>query len=158
TDDDNLDVAYYFFDDTYLKKHGRLAAFLLHPHWRLPVESSLKGFDPPVPVRRLKTRRTDKGGTYLVVTEECGKLELAELGKRPPVFLPGVRLPELASFLRESRPSKDWPDALALLWAQLPDQGEISDDDLRDALDRVTWFPNTVFNSLDKAVTMERPE
>src|SRR5262245_26286829 len=39
TDDDELEMAYYFFDDHYLAEHGDRAAFLLHEDWRLPDTS-----------------------------------------------------------------------------------------------------------------------
>src|SRR5213592_1961583 len=35
TDDDDVDMAYYFFDDDFLARHGALAAYLLHDDWRL---------------------------------------------------------------------------------------------------------------------------
>src|SRR6266542_3411355 len=37
TDDDELQMAYYFFDDHFLARHGDRAAFLLHEGWRLPA-------------------------------------------------------------------------------------------------------------------------
>jgi hypothetical protein len=36
TDDDELEMAYFFFDDAYLSRHSEKTAFLLHSHWKLP--------------------------------------------------------------------------------------------------------------------------
>jgi hypothetical protein len=37
TDDDEKEMAYFFFDDAYLSRHPEKAAFLLHTDWKLPV-------------------------------------------------------------------------------------------------------------------------
>jgi hypothetical protein len=150
TDDDNLDVAYYFFDQTFLAEHSSLTAFLLRSNWRLPTEHGSGSFEHAFSIRPLDTGVDGEGGTFLVVTRECDKLEFETLAERPPVFLPGVRLPRLTSFLRASRPTEDWPPELVLLWSQLPEPGELSDDDLRDSLNRVCMFGGQVYAYVDE--------
>ena len=159
TDDDNLDVAYYFCDDKYLSEYGTQAAFLLHEHWRLPTLSSPDGFVPKVPPRRLRKGGRGEGGTWLVTTSCCGKCELAELHKTPPAFLPGVRMPELPDFLRGHKAAVDWPAEFVLLRIQMPEPGEVSNDDLWDALDRIVWFPGRwVLEGLEEVQQLERAE
>jgi hypothetical protein len=156
TDDDNLDVAYYFCDQAFLEQHGPRAAFLLHEPWRLPAGHGLGGFENRFPARTVDTGSGGEGETFLVATRECGKCEFETLAHRPPVVLPGVLLPELTGFLRANRPGDDWPEELVLLWSQVPDRGEPSDDDLRDALDRVTVFSGRVFAYLDEVRHLPR--
>jgi hypothetical protein len=114
TDDDNLNVAYFFCDDGFLREHGHLAAFLLHEPWRLPAACGPGSFPDWRPVRPVDTGRVGEGGTYLAVTKECGKGEFATLAEQP-----GVRLSELAAFLRAMTPAE-----LVLLWLQLPDEDD----------------------------------
>jgi hypothetical protein len=158
TNDDNLDVAYYFCDDAYLNEHARLATFLLHEPWRLPAASGTGGFRPRVGTRTIDTGVDGEDGLYLVVTEESDKCEMVRLHQNPPVFLPGVRLPQLVSWLRNTNPADDWPDVLALLWALLPEPGELSADDLRDGLGRVCWFPGSVLSAVPEARALGRAE
>ena len=39
TDDDEIELAYYVFDDEYVNQHPGRAAYLLHEDWRLPATS-----------------------------------------------------------------------------------------------------------------------
>src|SRR5262249_38498266 len=49
TDDDELQMAYYFFDDHYLAEHADRAAFLLREDWHLPADVGAGAFRPSVP-------------------------------------------------------------------------------------------------------------
>jgi uncharacterized protein (TIGR02996 family) len=48
TDDDEIDMAYYFFDDVFLERHARLAALLLLEDWRLPDGAAKEGRFPDI--------------------------------------------------------------------------------------------------------------
>jgi hypothetical protein len=123
TDDDDDDLAYYFFDDGYLREHGPMAAFLLHEDWRLSLRDARGRFTPAVPVIDLPGAAGGRGASYFVATALVGKCCLSELGPHRTVRISGVRLPQLADFLRAANPTPTWPRELTLLWSQLPEQG-----------------------------------
>jgi hypothetical protein len=117
TDDDEVDLAYYFFDDT-LAAASDQTAYLLLEDWRLPVALGEGGrFDEPAGVRRLTARRGGTGASYVVALKpEDHFAHSCDLV--PPTVLVGVRLPELASHLRSVRPSPadpGWPATLLIL-------------------------------------------
>jgi uncharacterized protein (TIGR02996 family) len=118
TDDDELELAYYFFDDDFLAAHGDRAAFLLHDDWRLPGGHAAAGRPCPVATTALAPRRRGPGVTYLVFYgfTDSGHLRLLKDGYR----VSGVRLPDLARHLARSSPTgENWPFPLRLLRAQL---------------------------------------
>jgi uncharacterized protein (TIGR02996 family) len=47
TDDDEIDMAYYFFDDAFLQSQSDLASYLLLDDWRLPDGMGKGGWWPP---------------------------------------------------------------------------------------------------------------
>jgi uncharacterized protein (TIGR02996 family) len=103
TDDDEIQLAYYFFDDDYLARHGKRAAFLLNEGWRLPAEAGDGGFRPAEKTRRIGKARGE-GATYLVFHSfyDSGNLYDIEGAFR----IDGVRLPQLAQYLARN----DVPD------------------------------------------------
>jgi hypothetical protein len=109
TDDDEVDLAYYFFDDTLAAASDR-SAYLLWEDWRLPVDAGPhgRGFDEPEGIQRLTTRHGGTGTTYLVALRPGDLFERGNLV--PPAALVGVRLPELAPYLRSVRPKAADPD------------------------------------------------
>jgi hypothetical protein len=117
TDDDEVDLAYYFFDDT-LAAASDQTAYLLLEDWRLPVASGEGGsFDEPVGVQRLTTRHGGKGATYVVALKPDDHFAHS-CDLVPPSILVGVRLPELASHLRSVTPGPadpGWPATLLTL-------------------------------------------
>jgi uncharacterized protein (TIGR02996 family) len=124
TDDDEIQLAYYFFDDEYLAKHGKRAAFLLHDGWQLPAEAGKGGFRPAEKTNRIGKARGE-GTTYLVFHSfyDSGNLDDIEGAFR----IDGLRLPQLAQYLARN----DMPDEgcslgydLAALRSQLLPQGK----------------------------------
>ncbi|GAA3227507.1 hypothetical protein ACFO1B_22185 [Dactylosporangium siamense] len=104
TDDDEVDLAYYFLDDTALGAAPDRLAYLVHEAWPLPTDAVVAG--PPV--------------TYAVFLSHDGPI-----AGTPPVELPGVRLPDLAAHLRFADPRRHagWPAALLVLRALVgPDE------------------------------------
>jgi uncharacterized protein (TIGR02996 family) len=89
TDDDEVGLAYYFFDDHYLDRHGKRTAFLLRDGWRLPDGCGPGGFRPVERTRRLKPRGPGEGSTYLIDLDHVGDMEDLCDGCR----IEGVRLP-----------------------------------------------------------------
>jgi uncharacterized protein (TIGR02996 family) len=96
TDDDEIQLAYYFFDDDYLAKHGKRAALLLNEGWQWPTETGEGGFRPTDKTSRIGKARGE-GATYLVFHSfyDSGNLYEIEGAFR----IDGVRLPQLAQYL-----------------------------------------------------------
>jgi hypothetical protein len=118
TDDDEVDLAYYFLDD--VAAHSDRAAYLMLQDWRLPAAAGKGGdFREPSCLQRPAARHSGAGVTYLVVLgpDERFAHSYCEL---PPLALDGVQLPELAGYLRSARPGAaepPWPHALLVLRA-----------------------------------------
>jgi hypothetical protein len=114
TDDDEVDLAYYFFDDTLAAAVDR-SAYLLLEDWRLPVDAGTPehAFHEPAGARRLTVRHGGTGTTYLVALRPGELFERRNIA--PPFALVGVRVPELAPYLRSVRPGPGWPDTLLTL-------------------------------------------
>jgi hypothetical protein len=119
TDDDEVDLAYYFIDDALAARSDR-ASYPLLEDWRLPVATGTDGgaFDEPAGLQRLTARHGGKGTTYVIAPEPFRFLELWDPLPRLLAFV-GIRLPELAHHLRSMRPGRDpaWPDDLLALRA-----------------------------------------
>jgi uncharacterized protein (TIGR02996 family) len=107
TDDDELDMAYFFFDDHYLAKHRDLAAFLLYEDWKLPAGAGDGKFRPGVKAKDFEPGGQGEGETYVVYLVYYSSGNLDDL-KGPRRFR-GVRLPELARHLLRSTPKGGWP-------------------------------------------------
>jgi hypothetical protein len=139
TNDDDLLLEYYIFDDEFLREHAPRAAWLLHDDWRLPTSSGAGGFVPAVSLPTLPGREGGAGATLLVLTNLAHPPDRLDAG-RQALCLPGVRLPELPGFLCRSGPSPGWPTDLVLLWALLPGVPG-GKHDLGQALREVARFP-----------------
>ncbi|MFT3700140.1 MAG: hypothetical protein QM831_43745 [Kofleriaceae bacterium] len=117
TDDDEVQLAYFFFDDVALARPE--VAWLLHDEPRLPADAApSRG-----PARTTACLFTSYDGQSIP-----GQVHVFE----------GVRLPELADYLRETIPgAKPWPLELRLLRAMIdPD-----DSTIEPALERVNAYP-----------------
>src|SRR5262249_15018585 len=67
TDDDDLEVAYYVFDDHFAKRYPARVAFLLHDGWRLPTDSAKKKqFRPKEPTKAVRPAGKGDGATFYV--------------------------------------------------------------------------------------------
>jgi uncharacterized protein (TIGR02996 family) len=123
TDDDELEMAYYFFDDHFLAKHGDKAAFLLHEDRGLPADAGTGSFKPGVAVNKLKPAGKGPGTTYLSFLAWYDSGSLTDI--EGPFAIPGVRLPDLPRYLATTVPPPGWkheggwPFELHLLRSQL---------------------------------------
>jgi uncharacterized protein (TIGR02996 family) len=115
TDDDAVGLAYCFFDDHYLARHGKRAAFLLRDGWRLPGGCGPGGFRAAEKTIRLKPRGPGEGTTYVIELDHVGDMEDLSIGQR----IEGVRLPELAQYLTRVAPDPYWGFPLLLTRALL---------------------------------------
>src|SRR3954447_1199909 len=65
TNDDEIELAYYFFDDHFLKDNPGRAAYLLHEDWPLPTTSSVEPFRPLIDTKEIDPPGDGEGATYL---------------------------------------------------------------------------------------------
>jgi hypothetical protein len=141
TDDDEVQLAYFFFDDHAIAASADRLAFLLHDAWPLPSEVASGGpFAPSVPV--VPALASDRPGmTYAVLLTHYDGHSIATV--RPRSF-PGVRLPGLSAVLHAtpSAVAEAWPPELQLLRA-LVEAGEAS---IEPALRRCNEWPGFNLN------------
>jgi uncharacterized protein (TIGR02996 family) len=96
TDDDELEMAYYFFDDEYLARHRDKAALLLQNDWQLPEDIGENRPDyVPAP------EWADNGAGSLYYEMQCyyDSCNLSDIGGCEPGKIAGIRLPQLAQHL-----------------------------------------------------------
>lgn len=137
TDDDEVELAYFFLDDDIVARAPQRLAYLLHESWPLPqAAGSAEPFRPEVPLTP-----ADEVATYAVfLTFYDG----ASLDCPTPVVLPGVSLPTLASTLRSTAWGDDsWPAELRLLQAAVAP----GDDSVLPALKRCNDWPGFNLNA-----------
>lgn len=144
TDDDEVRLAYFFFDDAAIAAHPHRLAYLLLDEPRLPASASDTGLDLSRGLDSFEPRGTGAGATYACLfTFYDGD----SLPGTSGVF-EGVRLPELAAHLRAvvpySKPEEwsakylaTWPLELRALRAMV----EPGDTTLSRALERVQELP-----------------
>ena len=130
TDDDEVQLAYFFFDDVALAAHANELAWHLHDEPRLPPDAATTASSPP---RTTACLFTSYDGESIP-----GCVHVFE----------GVRMPELARYLRDTIPEatpqtwsaeymKTWPLELRLLRAMV----EPGDATIAPALSRVNTYP-----------------
>ena len=141
TDDDEIELAYYVFDDHYLRQHPGQSDYLLHQDWRLPTASGNRPCTPGVATKQLQPRGAGAGETYLAFLafyDSGGLSDLEEFGG--PCRIKAVRVPELAEYLEGTLPDETWPLELKLLRSQIrPDDAR--EVRLEAALGRVARLP-----------------
>lgn len=153
TDDDEVGLAYFFFDDVAAKKNAARIAWLLHDEPTLPPTKGKPGkFKSPVEIESLEPAAKGEGRTYVCL------LTFADSDSLPGsahVF-EGARLPELAAHLRSVIPhsqkaswSKEfletWPFEMRLLRAMVdgdPQGTKAEQAALGDALKKCATYPS----------------
>lgn len=103
TDDDELEMAIYVFDDHYAAKHPDRCAFLTRDDWVLPDGIATGTFKPPAGVPKLDSGQVGEGCTYLAHFAAYDSGGLTDLGPDEGFCLtgrvPGVRVPDFPRFL-----------------------------------------------------------
>jgi hypothetical protein len=130
TDDDEVELAYFFFDDTAAKKKDRVAYLLLDKP-KLPIKIGKGKYKPPFEIEALGPKTKGEGTTYACL------LTFADSESLPGSAhaFHGVRLPALAAHLRAAKPDEDWPFELRLLRVMA------TTDDLAAALKKCASYP-----------------
>ena len=140
TDDDEVELAYYFFDATAAGDRKR-TAWLFHHDWHLPDTAAKSGgFVSSVETTRLNPVGVGQGATFACLLTFYSTID--SIPGEPPACLPGVRLDGLAAHLRssmpESKPHDDtWPWELRLLRAMI----DPAEDTIGAALERCAGYP-----------------
>lgn len=106
TDDDEVELAYTFFDDHYLALHGELAAYLLHEEPQLPsgVVPQVKDFVPAVEGRPLPGF-VGTGTTWLCLLAGYGT---ETIGGNAPWVISNARLTDIPRWLASQVPEPGW--------------------------------------------------
>jgi uncharacterized protein (TIGR02996 family) len=118
TDDDDLMMAYFIFDDDFLARYGERAVYLLTEGWQLPAGAGAPGFRPKTKTRRVPLGGKGEGTTYAVLLSvfASDNLEFLDESYR----FDGIRLPDLTRHLVLSAPDdQSWPFELRVLRTQL---------------------------------------
>ncbi|SNY47724.1 hypothetical protein [Paractinoplanes atraurantiacus] len=119
TDDDEVDLAYYFVDDETAAASPDRLAFLLNDKWPLPKDSSPSAahFGLSVPVRTARLVRPGPEAVFSVrLCWESPDID-RNLDLRGAVTIPGLTLPDLAAVLHKAddQEALRWPHDLRLL-------------------------------------------
>lgn len=146
TDDDEVGLAYFFFDAHAVTEHADALAYLLHEDWPLPDDGGDGGeraFDPGLELPALLPKGDGEGATYVVL----GTFYDSDSMPGGSFVLPGVRLPGLCAHLRRIVPEPmpptswgyvaPWPLELRILRG-LVHEGEAT---LGPALARLREYP-----------------
>ena len=140
TDDDEVDLAYYFIDDDAAVASPDRLAFLLHDTWPLPASAggSETVFRHSVPVRTVRLASPGTDCTFSVRLCWQSPDLYRNLDLNGAIQFPGVSLPDLATHLAVDDPgSHRWPHDVRLLRA-LVAPGE---HDMGRALERYAQLP-----------------
>ena len=156
TDDDEVDLAYYFVDDDAASASPDRLAFLLHDTWPLPTGAggSETVFRHSVPVRSVRLAPPGTDCTFSVRLCWQSPDLYRNLDLTGAIQFPGVSLPDLATHLAVDGPgSHRWPHDVRLLRA-LVAPGE---HDMGRALERYAQLPGYAPSpaSLDRAPAHE---
>jgi hypothetical protein len=104
TDDDEVELAYFFLPPQAGEQAPDRLAYLLYEDFPLPSEASAGAgaFAAPIEVGTLAPAGDGEGTTYAVLLTFY---DGGSIGWLPPVAIPGVRLPGLAEYLRRVVPA-----------------------------------------------------
>jgi len=141
TDDDEIELAYYIFDDHYLQEHPGKATYLLHEDWKLPTSCGDKPGKPRVVNKPVQPPGSGSGMTYLAFLsyyDSGGLSSLDDVGG--PCRIKGVRILQFSDYLEATPAGEDWPFELTLLRSQIH-ADDPTDLRLKSALERVASLP-----------------
>lgn len=106
TDDDEVDLAYYFIDDAAVAAEPERWAFAVHDAWRLPDSGAGDGTVlAPTSLHADVTLGPGPGAVHVIVLSYSGSSH--SVARSVPIVLRGVRLPQLAQALRDADADED---------------------------------------------------
>lgn len=105
TDDDEVDLAYYFVDDVAAAASPDRLAFLLHDTWPLPCSTAAEDavFDHGVPVRTVRLAPPGPPAVFSVRLCWDSPDTNRNLDLAGAIVFPGLTLPDLATQLRGTK-------------------------------------------------------
>jgi uncharacterized protein (TIGR02996 family) len=111
--DDELEFAFYIFDDAFARKYPERTEWFMQEDWRLPTNVGTGGFRPLFPTQELLPRGRWTGTTYVVIFSYYDSLNLTDVSGGAS-RLAGVRLPQLARWFATNPPHEEgqWGTAL----------------------------------------------
>ncbi|WP_411846856.1 hypothetical protein AAFN60_04915 [Roseibacillus persicicus] len=156
TNDDEIDLAWYLFDDDFSNKYPERTSFLIHKPVELPSEVGSSNWAPPFPVQSIvpSEDKTD-GATYCCFFSSSDGMTITDIDG---CFRVPTRLPNLGPWLAEHAVQigynadefieSAWSDNLILLRAFAIFAEEHSFDQALAKFDEVNselagWFPRT---------------
>jgi|GEM_PF-6045434 len=100
TDDDELELAYYIFDSSYLKEDPTSIDYLLKQDYSLPLSFSTDSDGSVIDgkYRTIETNKGKKGKVYFLRSNTSGGDNLSS-AENSVVIYNGIRLPELYDFV-----------------------------------------------------------
>ena len=102
TDDDEVELAYYFFSKDYAEKHQNQVAYLLQDNWQLPQGHMSASYESPVKINTLQPISSeDEGITYILYFAPYATESFDEI---KPWVIQGVRLPHFQRYLKKVQP------------------------------------------------------
>ena len=141
TDDDEVDLAYYFLDDEAVAASPDRLAFLLHDTWPLPTNTAASGaiFSHGVPVRTVRLVPPGPDSVFSVRLCWQSPDTYRNLDLPGATVFPGLNLPDLAAHLRDADglDAHHWPHDAQLLKALVAPE----DNGLGTALQRYARLP-----------------
>lgn len=134
TDNDELELAYYLMPLTEARQRPERTAWLLHPGWKLPTRPATRGtFRHGLKLPAIEPAGERVGSVFVVDLTPREGVNLSDLGvDRAVRALQGVRVADLADYLRAAIDTDDWPRVLLGLRAAL----EPGEQNLRMAVAR----------------------
>ncbi len=119
TDDDELEMAWYFFDDEFVRQQPGLTSFLLHEDWKLPTTFQDGDFSPSDDdsTEPIEPAGDGDGTTYIALLAYSDSGNLSDIEGAHTIE--GIRVPDLARHLAQSTPTDNWPFELTAVRSQL---------------------------------------
>jgi hypothetical protein len=117
TDDDEVDLAYYFFDDVAVASMPERLTYMLHQDWPLPADAVAdgSGFRHDVRVRTVDLGGHWQESTYAIHLAWWPPDMYSNLELSGAIEFAGLTLPDVEARLREAEASSDWPHDVQLL-------------------------------------------
>jgi hypothetical protein len=116
TEDDEMYLAYYFFNDGYCQENLEITSYLIHNIWELPEEySSHSNFEPSIEFGLPIIKGNGIGTTYITISSSQDSENI--------VFkIDGVRVGSFIEYLSKTIPDEHWEYDLLFLRSQIEDE------------------------------------